>query len=112
MHSSGFVLPAKSEDRLLKNLNEVVTEYGSRRWSSEGATIFKLDMGYKYVLEPHRFAVLLSGNTESCFQWIGPDRYYVHVYQTKIEFERYDLRTLKFRKIAKYLAENFETLWP
>ena len=86
-------------------------ENGFRKWSFDGATIFNLAKGYKNVLKPHRFAVLLPGNTESCFQWIGPDRYYVHVYQTKIEFERYDLRTLKFRKIAKYLAENFETLW-
>ena len=84
-----------------------MTEDGEQRWSSEGVTVWKWDRKYKHILKPHRLAVLPKPGVECNFRALRPDRFYVHVYQTKIEFKRYNLRTLKSRIIAKELAKRW-----
>ena len=43
---------------------------------------------------------------KSDFDSIEPDKYYLHVYQTKIEYQKYDLRTLNSRRIAEDLKKR------
>ena len=44
---------------------------------------------------------------------IRPNRYYVHVYQAKVEFKKYDLRTLASRKMVAYLKDKWgKWYWP
>ena len=70
-------------------------------------TIYKWDRRYEHVLRPHRFTIIPLEATDNNYEMIRPDRYYVDIYQTKIEFRKYDLRTLASRKMVTYLKDKW-----
>ena len=97
-----------------QNLREKIeTNEGEERWSTDGATVYRWGKSYQHVLRPHRFAVIPQNGNEYDFKMIEPDKYYVHVYQTKLEYEKYDLRTLNSRVMAKELKQRCGHIyWP
>ena len=83
------------------------------KWVTEGVTVFKWTSWFKHVLRPHRFAMIPPTGLKIDWSVFRPDKYYLHVYQTKIERGRNDLRTLHSRSIAKSLNENWRSqYWP
>ena len=93
---------------------KIVTTKGERRWSCEGATVYNWNRNYEHILQRHRFAMLPSEKNTCNFSVIRPEKWYVHVYQTKIEIQQNILRTLSSRKMARYLSNNRwdGTYWP
>ena len=52
-------------------------------------------------------------NSESFFEQLLPDKWYVHVYQTKIKIEQNNWKTLSSRKMAKYMNNTWRGIhWP
>ena len=95
------------DDVIFQNLTKkIVTDAGEETWSLKGAKVYKWSRSHEPVLRRHRFAVLPQDGRASDFTQIKPNKYYVHVYQTKIEFAKYDLRSLNSRKIARNLKDR------
>ena len=70
-------------------------------------TVYNWDKDYNHILRRHRFAVLPAEATVSDFQQIRYDRYYLHVYQTKIEGPNHSYRALQSKEIARGLLETW-----
>ena len=89
--------------------NRRVTVGGDLGWRAEGASLYHptTDTLIRTIV-PHRFAI----NPSRCSirQKMRTDRYYIHVYQTRVGPER---RTLRSRAIARELRRRFGNLyWP
>ena len=97
-----------NEDEVIfQNLKKkIVTDAGEESWSIKGVTVYKWSRSHNPVLRRHRFAVLPQDGRVCDFTIIKADKYYVHVYQTKIEFDKFDLRSLNSRKIARNLKSR------
>ena len=80
-----------------------VTIGGDYRWGTEGLTVYKpiKEMPTSTVVR-HRFAMLPPQGSHR--RRLRTDRYYIHVYQTKIGDER---KTLQSRKIAQELGRRY-----
>ena len=113
MQSTGNVLyELKEKDVFFKNLKEkLVTDPGEKKWVGEGVPVYKWSEAYKNILRRHRFAMLDPNKWERKYDTINPERYYVHVYQTKIENQHNELKTLNSRMIAKHLRETWPDLY-
>ena len=109
----GMYWEFKWRDVVFENLQEkLINEDGERRWFSKGVTLYQWSGSYKHVLRPHRFAVVPTDH-EGNYEQVHPDRYYAHVYQTKIEDTSNELKTLQSRLIAQELESKLGTLyWP
>ena len=110
----GMYYQLNENDIVFKNLRQKIkTARGEKRWSCEGATVYNWDGSYEHVMQRHRFAMIASENTQVNFRDIRSNKWYVHVYQTKIEHGHNDLRTLRSREMARYLHNKWkETYWP
>ena len=110
----GVFYEVSEDDIKLRNLlKKNLTESGVSKWVTEGVTVFKWESWYRHILRPHRFAMIPPTGHEINWSVFRPDKYYVHVYQTKIERSWNDLRTLHSRSIAKQLNENWgQQYWP
>ena len=94
-------------------LPKQTTGAGVRKWVSEGVTVFKWDDSFRHVLRPHRFAMRPYNTSRINWRVFKPHKYYIHVYQTKIERSWNDLRTLSSRSIAQHLRYNWNAhYWP
>ena len=80
-----------------------VTIGGDYRWGTEGLTVYKpiKEMPTSIVVR-HRFAMLPPQGTYR--RRLRTDRYYIHVYQTKVGDER---KTLQSRKMAQELGRRY-----
>ena len=80
-----------------------VTIGGDYRWGTEGITVYKpiKEMPTSTVVR-HRFAMLPPKGTYR--RRLKTDRYYIHVYQTKIGDQR---KTLQSRKMAQELRRRY-----
>ena len=88
-------------------------EPGVNKWVTEGVTIFKWDSRFQHMLRPHRFAMRPNHLSQIDWKIFNPNKYYIHVYQTKIDIGSGDLRTLQSRSIAQYLFQNWNSqYWP
>ena len=98
----------------LHNLSRVHSqEYGAEKWVAEGVTVFKWSSRFEHILRPHRFSMKPLQGSQIDWSVFREDRYYIHVYQTKIERGRKDLRTLHSKTIAQYLSQNWHSqYWP
>ena len=87
--------------------DERITVGGDLCWMAEGATLYKptRDLHTRTIVR-HRFALNPFKNTPR--RRLRTDRYYVHVYQTRIGPER---RTLRSRSIARELKRRFPSMW-
>ena len=78
---------------------------GDYCWRAEGVTIYQPtgDKASRPVV-PHRFAINLGHQNKLSRQNLRKDRYYIHVYQTKIGSER---RTLRSKEIAHEIGRRW-----
>ena len=110
----GMFYEISESDIELDNLSvQTLAEAGVKKWVTEGVTVFKWEPWYNHVLRRHRFAMVPPEGREINWHVFKPNKYYIHVYQTKIERSWKDLRTLYSRSIAKYLHQNWRSqYWP
>ena len=82
---------------------------GDLCWREGGVTIYKpTRQKINRTIVPHRFAI--NPRTETPRTELRIDRYYIHVYQTKIGPDR---RTLRSKSIARELQRRFKGIyWP
>ena len=102
--------------RIARGYQRVVTTYQgmyyalkwNERWVAEGVTVYKPARQKPSALMRHRFAIIpKNGKSRKCLR---TDRYYVHVYQSKIGPKR---RTLWSREIVQTLKRRFgHSYWP
>ena len=86
-----------------------VTIGGDTCWRGEGVTVYKPhnDRGRRPLVR-HRFAINLTDTVARTK--LRTDRYYIHVYQTKIGPDR---RTLRSKEMVRELQRRFKTTyWP
>ena len=86
-----------------------VTIGGDTCWRGEGVTVYKPhnDRGRRPLVR-HRFAINLTETVARTK--LRTDRYYIHVYQTKIGPDR---RTLRSKEMVRELQRRFKTTyWP
>ena len=96
------------EDVNWDNLDErIVGEKGVKRWETKGVNVFQFARGFKHDLKKHRFAVFPSGGEAVCRDSMRPDRYYIHVYQTKIKNSCGGVCWLRSREIAQFSKHNW-----
>ena len=94
-------------------LKKQVTDIGVSKWVTEGVTVFRWDSSFRHVLRPHRFAMKPYNTPTIDWHVFKPYKYYIHVYQTKIERGWKDLRTLSSRSIAQHLRLQWNShYWP
>ena len=80
-----------------------ITIDGDWCWRSEGVTVYNPSRDRQSrTIVPHRFAIKPIQDTKRCR--LRTDRYYIHVYQTKIGPSR---RTLSSKGIAEELRSRF-----
>ena len=80
-----------------------ITIDGDWCWRSEGVTVYNPSRNLpNRTIVPHRFAIKPIQNTNRCS--LRTDRYYIHVYQTKVGSSR---RTLSSKGIAEELRTRF-----
>ena len=97
----GLYWQVRWEDLVHENLTEVLnTERGIRKWVTQGVAVYQFAENHKHILRYHRFAVLPPDGEPVCRGEIKADKYYIHVYQTKIDKGDGDLRTLNSREMA------------
>ena len=86
-----------------------ITIGGDRCWRAEGVTVYHPTREIQdRTIVPHRFAINPTGEIPR--KILRKDRYYIHVYQTKIGPER---RTMRSKGIARELWRRFGKLyWP
>ena len=83
------------------------------KWVTEGVTVFKWHPQFRHILRPHRFAMRTPNASSIDRKVFKPNKYYIHVYQTKIERAWKDLRTLHSRSIALHLNKHWgDRYWP
>ena len=83
-----------------------VTIGGDYRWGTEGLTVYQpIKEMPTSCLVRHRFAILPK--TGCIRKRLRTDRYYIHVYQTKIGKER---KTPRSKKIAKIFRGNTDAI--
>ena len=78
-------------------------------WRAEGVTLYyPTREEINRTIVPHRFAI--NPNRETLRRKLRTDRYYMHIYQTRIGPER---RTLRSKAIARELSRKFGKIyWP
>ena len=109
----GMFYEVSRADIELGNLLQKQTDPGVSKWVSEGVTVFRWDDTFRHVLRPHRFAMRPYNTPRIDWRVFRPNKYYIHVYQTKIERARSDLRTLSSRAIAQHLRHQWSAhYWP
>jgi len=100
----GIFWEVTRKDILFDNLTELVNrEEGMRKWVTNGVTVYQFQDGYNHVLRRHRFAVVPPTSDKVCRGDLRPDRYYIHVYQTRVQTSNGDLKWLRSKEIAKHL---------
>ena len=83
------------------------------KWVTEGVTVFKWKPHHRHILRRHRFAIRSLKPGWMDRKVFKPTKYYIHVYQTKIERAWNDLRTLHSRTMAQHLSQNWgRQYWP
>ena len=108
-----FYEVSEADIQLGNLLEKQMTVAGVRKWISEGVTVFRWAESFRHVLRPHRFAMRPYNTSRINWRVFKPDKYYIHVYQTKIERGRNDLRTLSSRSIAQHLRHQWNAhYWP
>ena len=102
------------DDIIWDNLDEkIVREKGVKKWGSKGINVYQFDRGYKHNLQRHRFAVFPPNGEKVCRNSMRPDRYYIHVYQTKIKKADGVVCWLRSKEIAKFLNNKWrQTYYP
>ena len=83
-------------------------DYGVQKWVAEGVTVFKWGSGFEHILRPHRFSMKPLQGSKIDWSVFKQDKYYIHVYQTKIDRGCRDLRTVH----SKTIAQNLSQKWP
>ena len=95
-------------DLVHENLTEKIqAESGMRKWVSEGVTVYQFAKGYQHVLREHRLAVIPPEGEKVCRGEMRSDRFYIHIYQTKINRSGGDMRSLNSREMAEVLSRDF-----
>ena len=86
-----------------------LTVGGDRCWRAEGVTVYQPQREVRdKTIVPHRFA--LNPTKETPRKTLRRDRFYIHVYQTRIGYER---RTLRSKGISRELSRRFGKMyWP
>ena len=88
-------------------------DYGVQKWVAEGVTVFKWGSGFEHILRPHRFSMKPLQGSKIDWSVFKQDKYYIHVYQTKIDRGCRDLRTVHSKTIAQNLSQNWPAqYWP
>ena len=87
------------------------TRNGMRKWVAEGVTVYQFANGYRHVLREHRLVVIPPDGSKVCRGDMRSDRFYIHIYQTKISRSENDIRFLKSREIAVGLNKNFGDIY-
>ena len=83
------------------------TAQGMSTLTTKGVKLFKLSRAdTRTTPKPHRFAVIPSGNPATPCNPLKVGRWYVHVYQTKIELDGF-LKTLNSKAIARDLQKKW-----
>ena len=110
----GMFYEVSEMDIELDNLTRAHSqEYGVEKWVAEGVTVFKWHSRFKHILRPHRFSMKPAQGTQINWSAFKQNKYYIHVYQTKIERAWKDLRTLHSKTIAQNLSQNWSSqYWP
>ena len=100
----GMFYEIRDEDIQFQNLEEKLkTSRGEEKWATEGVTAYRWESNYNHVLKPHRFSVLPREASNINWGIFNPHRWYIHVYQTKIESRPTAYRTIHSRWVAKQL---------
>ena len=82
----------------------------AQAWLAKGVRIFKLTKpDFRRKPRPHRFAVNPPDGFRHQCNPLKVGKYYVHIYQTKVEVGVKDRRTLQSRKMAQELKRIFGT---
>ena len=71
------------------------TEEGVRKWTTEGVSVFKFEKEYEHILQRHRFAMMPPNGEKICRGDLRYDKYYIRIYQTKINRGKNDIRWLR-----------------
>ena len=102
------------DDIIWDNLDEkIVREKGVKKWGSKGINVYQFDREYKHNLQRHRFAVFPPEGEKVSRNSMRPDRYYVHVYQTKIKKADGVVCWLRSKEIAQVLNKKWwQTYYP
>ena len=86
-----------------------LTVGGDYCWRSEGVTIYQPTREHSSrPVVPHRFAINLGLHNQLARQHLKTDRYYIHVYQTKIGPER---RSLRSKEIAQEISRRWRKVY-
>ena len=106
----GMYYEIHKNDIVFKSLEEKPSFDGSvKKWVTPGVTVFKaLDENRAPTIKRHRFAMVPPDDYQSCFNPLRTDRFYIHVYQTRLDLQQDGVRTLKSKEIARELFER----WP
>ena len=87
--------------------NMRLTVGGDQCWRGEGVTIYKPTREQTNTpVVPHRFAINLEQHERNT--GLRTDRYYIHVYQTKIGPER---KTLRSKEMARELSKKLGSVY-
>ena len=110
----GMFYEVSDMDIELENLTRANSqEYGLEKWVTEGVTVFKWSSRFQHILRPHRFSMKPLQSSQIDWTVFKQDKYYIHVYQTKIDRGWQDLRTVQSKTIAQYLRHNWPNqYWP
>ena len=106
----GMYYELTKEQVLWKELpKERLTVGGDLCWRGEGVSVYKPTSEREIrPIVPHRFAINLNNIAQRVK--LRTDRYYMHIYQTKIGPDR---RTLKSREMAQEMQRRFKKhYWP
>ena len=89
--------------------NKRTTVDGDWCWRAEGVTLYNPTREeIRRTIVPHRFAINPRGETTR--SKLRTDRYYMHIYQTKIGPDRLTLRSIE---MARELNQMFGNIyWP
>ena len=110
----GLYWEVKEENIIFKNLTEKMnTEQGIEKWGTQGVTVYRFDNTYEHILQEHRFAVRPPLTEAVSRNQIRPNRWYIHIYQTRVDRGNGDFRSLKSRVMAKYMQSRWpKSYWP
>ena len=110
----GMFYEVSDRDIELGNLSIAHSQnYGMQKWVAEGVTVFKWSSRFEHILRPHRFSMKPLQGSKIDWSVFKQDKYYIHVYQTKIARGWKDLRTVHSKTIAQHLSQNWPSqYWP
>ena len=105
----GLYFELKGEDIFFDHLDrDFNTARGITTYSTKGVQIIKINReDTRTTPRPHRFAVIPRGNPTRPCNPLEIGKFYVHVYQTKLQMAGNFMKTLNSKSIARTLKQMY-----